>query len=78
MLRCTENEGNLLTAVGIARVFDFASKRPGCHLWGSMPCTPWSQLQHLNMHLHGDRPGFKARLEKARRRSMKLLRTFGD
>ena len=76
ILRCTENEGNLLTAAGIARAFDFARKNRGCHVWGSIPCTAWSQLQYLNEHLHGHKPGFSARLAKARRQSMTLLKTF--
>ena len=26
---------------------------PGCDLWGSIPCGPWSQWQNVNLHQYG-------------------------
>ena len=43
-------------------------------LWGSIPCAPWSQYQHLCKSLYG-KPYLK-KLQAARRVSRKLLRNF--
>ena len=43
-------------------------------LWGSVPCAPWSQYQHLRKSPYG-KPYLK-KLQAARRVSRKLLRNF--
>ncbi|CAE7029195.1 GIP [Symbiodinium natans] len=47
---------------------------PGCDLWGSIPCGPWSQLQHLNIARLGN--GFREKLRKKRQRSRRILKNF--
>ena len=44
------------------------------HIHGSLPCTPWSQLQYLNVYLHGET--FARKLEAARRLSLQLVLRF--
>ena len=47
---------------------------PGCDLWASIPCGPWSSLQHLNEARLGKE--FKEALRKKRQRSRRILRNF--
>ena len=47
---------------------------PGCDLWASIPCGPWSSLQHLNEARLGKE--FKEALRKKRQGSRRILRNF--
>ncbi len=44
------------------------------HLWGSLPCTPWTIWQRLNCATLG--PEFVKKLSKQRRTSIIMLRHF--
>ena len=55
VLRCTDTPGeDVMTKAGLERCERYARSNPGCHLFGSLPCTAWSSLQNLNVHLHGE------------------------
>ena len=47
---------------------------PGCDLWGSIPCGPWSQWQNVNLHQYG-KP-FAKKLKKMRKHSRKILANY--
>ena len=44
------------------------------HLWGSLPCTPWTQLTHLNLAIHPHT--YPPKLRKLRLLSFKLIANF--
>ena len=73
VFRATE-ELNILTKQGLQRCIDFLESHKGSHLWGSIPCTPWSQIQNLNIHMHGK--SSEEYLAEQRRISMNVLGRF--
>ena len=46
--RLTQETGDLTKNIGKEYAADLAINHPGCHLWGSLPCTVWSALQNAN------------------------------
>jgi len=75
VLRITEEPGkNIMSSVGLARAFEFAQKHPGAHLWGSLPCTAWSSIQALNIHMYG--APFLTKLHRQQRESLRMLKHF--
>ena len=75
VLRCTEQPGeNIMTDVGYERAEQFARESPGCHLFGSVPCTPWTNLQNLNLAMHGE--PFRKKLAEDRAESIRLIGRF--
>lgn len=74
VFRCSEESCNVQTAVGLAKVMEYARQNPGCHLHGSLPCTPWSALQALNEHQYGE--AFSVKLRLAQKSSLRLVATF--
>ena len=53
---------------------DFIRYHKNVHLHGSVPCTAWSMIQFLNIHMHGER--FLKTLRKARMQSLLLIAAF--
>ena len=51
VFRATE-DSNVMTTQGLQRCVEYLTAHKDAHLWGSIPCTPWSQIQNLNIHLH--------------------------
>ena len=51
-----------------------AGKHMGTHLHGSLPCTPWSSWQRLNLKKGG--PGAQAKVARERAQSLKFIKTF--
>ena len=47
---------------------------PGCDLWGSIPCGPWSQWQNVNLHQYG-KP-FAKKLKKMRKHCRTILANY--
>eukprot|EP00439_Symbiodinium_sp_Y106_P001290 s2641_g1.t1 len=47
---------------------------PGCDLWGSSPCDPWSPMQNPNSGRVSS--SFREKLRKKRQRSRRILRNF--
>ena len=50
VLRCTLKD-DVTTRQGMQRCIDYVRKYPGTHVFASIPCTPWSPIQELNLHL---------------------------
>ena len=73
VLRCTE-EHDVLTRQGMQRCIEYARKHPGTHLWASIPCTPWSNIQNLNLHLYGE--SFETYLNQEKEKSLKVMGKF--
>ena len=44
------------------------------HLWGAVPCTPWTSFVKLNLHIHPDT--YPKKLRILRLTSMKLVEGF--
>ena len=47
---------------------------PGCDLWASIPCGPWSTWQYVNLSLHGAE--FASHLNDLRRNSQVMFAAF--
>ena len=65
---------NALDAETGVTCLKFIEHHTHVHIHGSLPCTPWSQLQYLNVYLHGET--FARKLEAARRLSLQLVLRF--
>ncbi len=63
---------------GFADAIRGAHNHPGCDLWGSLPCTPWSVWQHLNAQKgsHARRQAFAKRLAANRAFSLQLVERY--
>ena len=53
------------------RLIEIVDQNPGCDLWGSTPCGPWSTWQYVNLSQYG--PEFAVELNEARRISWLCL-----
>ena len=73
VLRCTLKD-DVTTKQGMQRCVDYVREFPGTHLFASIPCTPWSPIQELNIHQHGQ--SFEEYLAEERRKSLKLMGKF--
>ena len=77
VLRCTLKDGDLLqpNGRGMRRILQTIAEHHGpmC-LHGSLPCTPWSQIQALNEHMHG--PLYTEKLKRDRKKSLRMVRNF--
>ena len=62
VFRVTSASCDVSTAAGMAKVLNYATNNPGCHIHGSLPCTAWSQIQELNIFQHGEPFAAKLRL----------------
>ena len=51
-----------------------ARNSPGSHLHCSLPCTPWTSWQRLNLRKGG--PATRARIERMRAASLQYVKTF--
>ena len=49
-------------------------KHKGTHLHGSLPCTPWSSWQRLNLKKGG--PSVQAKVARERAQSLEFIKTF--
>jgi hypothetical protein len=58
----------------IQQVLEFVKENPGISLWGSLPCTPWSQWQWMSIKKFGQ-PYLK-KLSQRRRQSIALFNKF--
>ena len=47
-----------------------------CDLFGSLPCTPWTAWQHLNLHRLGKK--FRTKLLERRKESLAMLERFAE
>ena len=69
VFRATQ-ELDVLTKQGLERCIEYVRAHKDVHLWGSIPCTPWSQIQNLNIAQHGE--SFKEYLARERSQSSNI------
>ena len=74
VIRLHKDYADLLTPAGKQRAFKDARENPGAHLHGSLPCTPWSRWQTMNIHRYGKK--FESQLLLARKTSLQFLGVF--
>ena len=67
-------EDDLSSPATIQRALQTTRSNPGSHLHGSLPCTPWTSWQRLNLHRGG--PATKARVARIREQSLEWVKTF--
>ena len=73
MIRYTRDD-DLSKPATITRALKDVRTRRGTHLHGSIPCTPWTSWQRIN--LHKARPETRERILKERAESLKYVATF--
>ena len=60
-----------------ALIASIIAQNPGCHIHGSLPCTPWSRFQNLCCHMSSDTKAYKFRLKRQRQASLRLVAAYG-
>ena len=75
VLRYTE-EDDMSRDSTVRDVFKAIRDHPGCHLHASLPCTPWSQWQRLNL-AKADKKA-RENIMRAREQSLEWVATFRD
>ena len=73
VLRFTEAD-DLAQDSNVSRALDAIRVRPGTHLHGSLPCTPWTTWQRLNYKRGSERT--RARIDRGRLLSRIFVRNF--
>ena len=71
--RVTERD-DALDICTIMSIVNVIVDNPGIHLFGSIPCTPWSRWQTYNLSRLGCK--FRKYLEAERQKSIEFVRTF--
>ena len=77
VMRCTLADGDLSQPLGkgMIRILDKIAPHKGpIVLHGALPCTPWSQIQRFNEHVHG--PSFTEKLKRSQKKSLRMVRNF--
>ena len=73
-LRITKEGNNMADDREVDSLIQLLSNFPGCDLWASIPCDPWSAWQQVNKSRLGK--SFVRRLETSRRKSRKIRKNF--
>ena len=73
VLRFTEKD-DLSLPDTVKKAHQVIRQHPGCHLHGSLPCTPWSSRQR--MHLARTDDAGRERVRRAREQSLEWAVTF--
>ena len=73
-IRLTEKSSDMANLEEIKDLLKVMKLFPGADLWGSIPCSPWSRWQDVNLAKGGK--GYAKRLKAARKKSLKILRNF--
>eukprot|EP00435_Cladocopium_sp_Y103_P033668 s1073_g8.t1 len=73
-IRLTEKSSNMADSDEIESLLKVQELFPGHDLWGSIPCGPWSPWQKMSVARFGK--GYQKKLDKKRKKSMKLLNNF--
>lgn len=58
----------------VSQLVEQVSERPGADLWLSLPCTDYTQWQHMNASLYGEM--FQKKLKERRKKSKKIFKLF--
>ena len=74
VVRLCKEDYDLLSDEGLKAAIKIAKSCPGAHVRGSLPCTPWSRWQSMNIHRYGKR--FAKKLKKMRDASLHMLLAF--
>ena len=53
VLRVTERM-DAMSPQTLKSLLEYAEKHPGCHIHSSIPCTAWTNVQNLNVAMHGE------------------------
>ena len=67
-------EDDLSNPATIQRALQTTRGNPGSHLHGSLPCTPWTSWQRLNLHRGSQ--ATKDRIARIRLQSLEWVKTF--
>ena len=73
-IRVHKESFDILKNEDMTRLIEIVDQNPGCDLWGSIPCGPWSTWQYDNLSQYG--PEFAVELNEARRTSMVMFAAF--
>ncbi len=73
-IRLTKEQHDVLSPAGFAFAKAAAETHAGAHLWGAVPCTPWSSWQHLNLSKGSIE--LQLRIRQARKESLLLIDKF--
>ena len=73
-IRVHKESFDILKNKDMTRLIEIVDQNPGCDLWGSIPCGPWSTWQYVNLSQYG--PEFAVELNEARRTSMVMFAAF--
>ena len=72
--RLSLDVADLTTDKGLKYAKAIVSDFPGCSLHGSLPCTPWTLWNFMNVAKYGE--SFKQKLDKSRNKSIIMLSHF--
>ena len=65
---------DITKAKDVSRLIEIIEDNPGCDLWASIPCGPWSTWQYVNLSIHGAE--FASHLNDLRRNSQVMFAAF--
>ena len=65
---------DITKAKDVRRLIEIIEDNPGCDLWASIPCGPWSTWQYVNLSIHGAE--FASHLNDLRRNSQVMFAAF--
>ena len=65
---------DITKAKDVSRLIAIIEDNPGCDLWASIPCGPWSTWQYVNLSIHGAE--FASHLNDLRRSSQVMFAAF--
>ena len=74
VVRLREKFADLRDHCTIDQPIQFVEWHPGVSVWGSLPCTPWPQWQHMATQRNG--PDYEIELEERRKESLALVANF--
>ena len=73
VIRVTQSH-DFFSGETLDHMIQFASQEQSCHSHSSVPCTPWSRFQNLNIARAADQRGYLQRLRRQRAASLKLIK----
>ena len=74
LIRVHVGSFDITKAKDVSRLIGIIEGNPGCDLWASIPCGPWSTWQYVNLSIHGAE--FASHLNDLRRNSQVMFAAF--
>ena len=74
VVRFHKNFVDLTSLEGMKTAWRIVKDNPGAHIHASLPCTPWSRWQDMNLHKYG--PKYRKLLFQRRQQSIVMLKNF--